>query len=62
MRPNLTHADRVELWEALIVRYRRGELGPISFAEEARAAGMNGDDIKGAIVEFREECAKNRRA
>lgn len=55
----LTADDRRELFDALIVRFRCGEIGPITLRVHAREIGISDDDITAARDKYIDECTDN---
>lgn len=58
----LTTAERTELKAAAILKYQRGEYGPISFQMRLRQiGGIDQDEIDFLKRTHFDECAKNMR-
>jgi hypothetical protein len=57
--PTFDAEERRERAEACVLRYRQGELGPISFVTEAVALGMTLDDARSLKLKL---CAQPRGA
>jgi hypothetical protein len=46
MHSILTHSERAELFDALVERFRNGEIGPMTFRARASALNIPRDEIE----------------
>ena len=58
---HLSDADRKELLEATVIRFRNGEIGPVTLRSEMRKLRFSEDDINEVRDLHIDECAKNMR-
>jgi hypothetical protein len=49
--------DRQELFQALIIRFRMGEIGPVTFRADAVKLRIDREDIDSAIRDYSSQCA-----
>ncbi len=57
----LTQDDIKELLEALVIRFRQGEIGPVTLRAELTKLGFSRSDIDEIRNMHIDECAKNMR-
>lgn len=58
----LNEDDKRELREALILRFREGEFGPVTFRMEMRKLQISDHEIDAWRDAYIDECAANMRA
>ena len=58
---SMTQADRWELFDAYVTRFREGEIGPLTFRDICEKIGVSRDEIDVANCLYIDECAKNMR-
>jgi hypothetical protein len=58
----MTADDRAELYAALILRYRAGEVGPVSFKNEGINLGVDFNTVLEDKRRHLDECCKHMRA